>query len=192
MPARRHEPPSANLCYPGSVAIKFLGLALSLCLGACRTVEVQDYVHEPTHKLRQSIVNSSLQRIDGIQDRRLVVVPNFRTFSPSYVANRAVLIIVSVGATTVQMDGAKLVNKDTGATQDIDLNEVCEVAKSVPKTGYFLGFVSLLKEDFDGFSAFNQAQELELTVTYRLADGQSVTETILLKRVVRKKTAWST
>ncbi len=176
----------------GSVAIKILLLTLSLCLGACRSVDVQDYVHEATHDIRQSLVYSSHQKIEGIKDRQFVVVPNFRTFTPSYTANRALLIIVSKGATSVHMDNAKLVNKDTGAIKVIDIDQTYEVAKSVPNTDFYLGFVSLLKEDFDGFADFNQAKQIELTVNYRLVDGKAVTETMLLKLVVEKQTAWAT
>lgn len=173
-----------------STSIKTLTFLLAIFLSACSTVVVQDYIHEPTQNLRQSIIYSGHTELDGIDENKFVIVPNFRTFTQSFSANRAVLIIVSDVQTSITFSSASLTNKDTGEVQSIELNEEYLVSKPVPETGYFLGFVSIFDHTYEGYEKFNSASELELEITYTISGGRPKTESLLLKLITKKEVAW--
>lgn len=174
------------------VTTKILISVIAVFLTACSFVEVQDYEHEPTHDIRQSIIYSGQQEIDGIGSREFVIVPNFREFTSSFSTNRAFLFVISKGITSINVMSVKLHNKDTGHTELIELGERYQVSKSTAETGYFIGFVPLLKESYDKFGLFNTAKELELIITYNIAGGREITEKLILRRIIRKETAWIT
>lgn len=176
----------------GEFAIKYWLLIFALFLSACSVVDVQDYVHAPTHELRNSVIYSGHQSVRGVGDQQFVLVPNFRTFTSSYSVNRALLIVVSAGETIINVRNVLLRNQETGAFEAMELNKTFEVAKPVPDTEYFLGFVPLFKEDYARYSEFNQAGKLELTIKYSIDGGQLTTETAVLERVVDKDVAWVT
>tara|TARA_B100000287_G_scaffold413119_1_gene444316 strand:+ start:878 stop:1417 length:540 start_codon:yes stop_codon:yes gene_type:complete len=174
------------------VDIKILVSVIAIFLSACSFVEVQDYQHEPTHEIRQSIIYSGQQEIDGIGNHEFIIVPNFREFTNSFTSNRAFLYVASKGKTSINVISAKLHNKDTGLIEVIELGGSYPVSKPVAETGYFLGFVPLLKESYEEYGFFNTAKQLELTITYKIAGGNEVTETLTLKLVTRKEVAWVT
>ena len=182
----------AGVMFSRRVTIKILISIIAIFLTACSFVEVQDYEHEPTHDIRQSIIYSGQQEIDGIGSREFVIAPNFREFTSSFSANRAFLFVVSKEITSINVMSATLRNKDTGLAEVIELGEGYPVSKSVAETGYFLGFVPLLKESYDKFGLFNTAKELELIIKYNIAGGPEVTEKLILKLITRKETAWVT
>ncbi|MCX2833110.1 hypothetical protein [Microbulbifer thermotolerans] len=182
----------AGVMFSRRVTIKILIPIIAIFLTACSFVEVQDYEHELTHDIRQSIIYSGQQEIDGIGSREFVIVPNFREFTSSFSTNRAFLFVVSKEITSINVMSAKLHNKDTGLTELIELGERYQVSKSVGETGYFIGFVPLLKESCDKFGLFNTAKELELIITYNIAGGPEVTEKLTLRLITRKEIAWIT
>lgn len=174
------------------VKIKILLLTVIFFLSACSFVEVQDYVHEPTQDLLESIIHSGHQEIEGAEGREFVIVPDFSTFSSSYSINKARLIIVSESANSISIKEARLLNTSSGDSKSIDLHQQYEVSSLVPGTGFYLSFVSLWDENFVSVSSFNKANELELIVSYSTAGSELKTETMILKLVARKEIAWIT
>ncbi len=75
--------------------IKILILIIAIFLSAHTSVDVQDYKHDPTDGIRQSIIYSGQQEIDGIGSREFVLIPNFRKFTDSFTHNGAFLYVAS-------------------------------------------------------------------------------------------------
>ncbi|RUO34855.1 hypothetical protein [Aliidiomarina soli] len=172
--------------------IKNLLLTLVFLLSACSSAEVTDYIHQPTQELRDSIIHSGQQEVSGIHGREFIIVPDFSTFSRSYSINQARLIIVSERTTSISIKEARLIHTDSGESELIELNQQYEVATLVPGAGVYLGFVPLLDIDFADYEHFNQAKELDLVISYRIAGGELKTQTMRLKLVTRNDIAWVT
>ncbi len=103
--------------------------------------EIAQNNQQPTNTIKHSIVYSSHTKIEDMASEELKLVPNFRTFAPSYSYGRGKLIFVSSYRINVSVTRAKILNIDTGASEEIELNQLISVEKKVPDTNYFLGFL---------------------------------------------------
>jgi len=159
-------------------------------------VEFDDYVHKPTQKLRQSLLyfeRNKARSIRGISGRQLAFVPNFRTFTESYVSSRrGELFIVSSLGQAMTVSKVVLLNVNTGVSRDMAQNKNTVEFKSIDGTGYQFGLLPIIKEDHQHFNDFNTADKLELTVTYSLGGGDAQSEKMVIELTTRKDFAWVT
>jgi hypothetical protein len=172
--------------------IRVLIAFIVLLLSACSFVDVQDYVHEPTNKLRHSIVYSSHTEIEGMDEEVLKLIPNFRTFSPSFSRKRGVMIFASKEKLTLTVLQAKITNVETGVSDELTINSDVLIGKSVPDSPYYLGFLVVVDENFKKSDQYNGAGSLKLAITYVDASGNIINETFVLKLITRKEVAWVT
>ncbi|MBZ0114553.1 MAG: hypothetical protein K8J08_18965 [Thermoanaerobaculia bacterium] len=162
-----------------------------------------DYVHEPTHELRQSLIYNH-DEYDVPEDQPLVLVPNFRTFTSSFSAPRSRLFFLSDRPTKLLVQTLSLRNVATGYVEEIRLETTYETQRSLKDTdfqkdsslqedtGWQVGYVPLFAEDQVDYEEFRDAEELEVTVTYS-QDGGAVRQEVLVLRLVKlSKTAWAT
>lgn len=166
---------------------------LTLLLGACRVVHIDDYVHEPTRQLRQSLIWSG-DSAKGADGRDFVLVPNFRTFPASWAQPRASLYVASISDDQIQINAATLTNLGTGVTQDIAIGGGGTPLALKPRDGtdYFVGNVVLLDSDFDDVGTFNEAEALELWIQYSISGDDPLEETMLIERIIRRTLAFPT
>lgn len=155
-------------------------------------VEYKDYVHEPTQKLRQSLIYSARTKVRGIGGRQLIFVPNFRTFTGSFSNNRAELLIVSSFDQEINVSEAVLHNIDTSSYEKIALDNKNIKFKSIEGTGYYIASLPLIGKDDAYIDKFNTAKKLELTITYRNSSNEVKKEIMAIELVTKSDIAWPT
>lgn len=135
---------------------------------------------------------SSHNKIDEMNGEEFKIIPNFRTFTPSYSFKQGSLIFAADREINVNVIAAKITNIDTGESSKIDINREIAVNKKVPKTQYFLGFLVVIDEKFSQTEKYSGAKALSVEVVYKNISGETVTESFLLNLVTRKDLAWVT
>lgn len=165
---------------------------MSVFLSSCQLIEIQDYVHAPTQKLRQSLIYSGYKEIDGVDDRLLVFVPNFRTFTESFSRHQARLLVLSSLDEEIHIRQVLLRNLDTTYSMAIEPDPNQSVLKFIEGTKYSIQFLLLIDEDSDQIEKFNTAQKLELVVTYSIGEEGLKDETMVIELVTKKDIAWAT
>jgi len=183
-------PVSAAYMDLSRVCTTILVLTISLFLSSCVMVEFDDYVHKPTQKLRQSLLyfeRNKARSIKGISGRQLAFLPNFKTFTESYVSSlRGELFIVSSLGQTTTVSKVVLLNVNTGVSREMAKDTNTVELKSIDETERQFGLLPVTKEDHQYFNDFNTADKLELTVTYSLGDGDAQSEIMVIELTPEK------
>lgn len=137
---------------------------------SCKVVEYYDYVHRPTHDLRQALVwqQSSMKNVSKLTDEPVLLVPNFRTFTSSYPEPAATLFLCSDKPETILVLRATLTDPATSRTALVELNEEVRIdQKGYKKKNPLMTQISLFENDTMDFTQFKNAEELIMEVHYR-------------------------
>ncbi len=172
--------------------IKYLIYLLFIFLVSCSVIDIQDYVHEPTHKLRQSIINSGYTKANSTKNRDLIFVPNFREFSPSFSGNRSSLIVLSKNTITIFVEKAILRAPKMDVSNTINISKKFNVQREVGTTGYKIDVIPLFDVKNTKYSNFQDSQVLELTIVYSLGGNSTEEKSFTLKLITKKDVAWIT
>lgn len=172
-------------------------MALAVITSGCSRVEVLDYVHEPTHDLRQGLIYNH-DKYEIPDDTRLVLIPNFRTFTTSFSVPNSSLIFLSRSRTKLLVQTVSLRNVATGHVEEVRVDTTYETERSLLETdiqedtAWQVGYGPLFDEDKVDYEKFRDAEELELTITYSQDGGAVKQEVFPLSLVRLSETAWIT
>lgn len=174
-----------------------LGAALLLASG-CAIVPVEQYVHEPTARIlnyrrtSQPLLPRKLRPAEG----EVLLVPDFASFSTSYLYQDGFLLVFTRGNRAVVIIGADLEVPETGVKQSVELNVSTKPMPLPRDRGYWGTRLRLFSNGWGetknvDFTKISGADNLILTIRWR--DGDRIVEQRFpLRRVVRKQDVWIT
>jgi len=179
----------------------FILSLLSPLLLSCKTIEVYDYVHEPTNHIRNRIIwgyGDNLS-VPHYTNEAVLFIPNLRTFTYSFSSPRYVnLYSCSMKKEHFFLENVTLINGDTKYQVKKEFNTTISIEKKVSSQHreykHLCKFISLFKDtNFNYAEHFANASSLILKVNYRYPGSSQTKEKVFkvyLKRV--KQIAWPT
>ncbi len=180
--------------------MKYLSLVLvALCLSSCKMVEYYDYVHKPTHDIRQKLIwqQGSVKPISKLTDEPVLLIPNLREFTPSYHERNVKLFVCSDKKEKIMITEAILLNDDTGYKITSTPNREVQLdQRDYKENGPYRIWIYLFRESSLDYTKFTGSSSITLIVKYRLlppeSDSEVHTKTYELKLKTVKDVAWPT
>ena len=161
-------------------------ISILLLLGTCGCLYVpsEDYVHEETQALRGG--RNWPATVMGIEGRKLVLVPNFRSFTSEYtnIERRASIMILADEPRDLYFEKAIISNRETGFTLELSLDQTVRIERPYYSTGYYINYAAIQLLDGSNNANFLDSPLIEVRVWYspdRLA--QATSEVFLIRRV---------
>ena len=169
----------------------FLLIVLFLILCSCSIVDVEDYEHEPTHNIRNSIIHWKYHRVAKLSNEFLLV-PNFREFSKSFSPhNSGRLYVLSKNQIKISIESVSL-RSETRPETLIIINKSEELERVLTDTHFFHTNIEMLSSDTFPVEKWNSEPIIWLTIRYSINDGESKAKTFRIEHKISKNIAWST
>jgi len=170
---------------------RILLVILLTMLSSCSLVDIEDYVHEPTHEIRNSIVNWNYGLVGELTDSAFILVPNFRKFSKSFSHRSGDLIVIDKTQSTILIESISL-KTDLMPDAIIAVNKTASPRSALKDTDYFFTNVILFDSDSFDISVWNGEATIWLTINYSVNGGKLDTKTFKLEHSISKMVAWMT
>ena len=184
----------SRLCFGryGSTRMKLYILILLSLLGcSCSIVEIEDYIHEPTNDIRNSIDHWSYSRLDKLVDEQIILIPNFRTFSASYSFHVGQVVVLSEYPVEVAIDSVSIWS-DNKKEVSVELNKKGMVSDRLGESKFYYLKLHILRMDDFPIEAWNSEPKIWVKVNYRFGERATESEVFNLKLVTKKEVAWPT
>tara|TARA_Y100000385_G_C13030502_1_gene610524 strand:+ start:106 stop:657 length:552 start_codon:yes stop_codon:yes gene_type:complete len=175
-------------------------LLSTFLLLSCRAVNVYDYVHEPTHNLRNYLIHKNGDiNISRHTKESILFIPNLRTFTSSFSSPKYVDVYAcSMKKGKVFLAKVTLINNDTNHEVGKELNKIVLIEKKI--SGRYVEYKQFCKsislfddKDINYKDNFMNAKSLTLKVYYRYP-GSSLEKEQIFKINLKKdkQIAWPT
>lgn len=169
----------------------FLLIILLLELCSCSIVDVEDYVHEPTHKIRNSIVHWKYQRVAELTKETFLMVPNLREFSKSFSYPSGKLYVLAKTQRKVFIESVSL-RSESKPEVLINVNKISELNRALKGTQYYSTNIVLFNSDNFPIEKWNSEPIIWLTIKYSENEGEIKVKSFKIEHEVFKEVAWST
>ncbi len=167
--------------------------AFLLLLSSCKAVEYYEYVHKPTAQIKDCLWNSAYKKAKCLKDENLVLIPDFRAFSPSFSIPQSRLIVCSKNNKPIWISKAILRVKGEKTETTLKLSKEFPYREPTGKTGYHIVWILLFDEKNTEYSKYEMKNNLELEIHYSPSRGEpNKTEFFEINLKKRKDVAWPT
>lgn len=160
-------------------------------LCTCSIVELEDYVHEPTDRIRNAFVYSDYGRIAKLTDEPFLIVPDFRSFSRSFPVPHAKLYVLAKSKTEVTIENISLSSEDNKAVV-ININKSIVIDQSLKDTEYLYNVFALLSDANLDVRSWNSKENIRLSITFDKDGSGAQTKVFELHHEIYKEIAWAT
>jgi len=164
-------------------------LLLFLC--SCSVVDIEDYVHEPTNEIRNSIVHWEYGRVAKLTEAAFIVVPNFRTFSRSFSSPSGWVYILDKSNNEFYVESVSL-KSESKPEVSVTINEKVSLDWKLKDTEYSYTKVSVFKSDTFDIETWNNQPVIIFTIKYSVNGGEIRTTEFKLQHKIYKEVAWPT
>lgn len=169
----------------------YLLVLLSIFQCSCSIVEIEDYIHEPTNDIRNSIDHWSYSRLDKLVDEKVILIPNFRTFSASFSFHVGQVVVLSEYPVDVAIDSVSIWS-DNKKEVLVEINKKGTVNDRLGESKFYYLKLHVLRMDDFPIESWNSEPEIWIKVNYSLGGSVSKSETFNLKLITKKEVAWPT
>lgn len=168
-------------------------LAFLPILCSCKVVEHYEYAHEPTASVKDCLWDTAYKKAKCLDGKDLVLIPDFRTFTPSFADPYSRLIVCSKNDTPFWITKAILRVQGESTETIIELNKEYPYKEAMGESGYHVVWILLFNQKNTDYSKYEMKEHLEFEVHYSpTKSGPSKSEVFQLNLKKRKDIAWST
>lgn len=158
---------------------------------SCHIVEIDDYCHESTHEIRNSINHGKYSQIVGLSNAEIIIVPNFRTFSRSYSHFSGWIYILDKKQGQVYLKNVSL-KTELKPEETVVMNKSVSLDQKLGDTQYFYTQLPVFDSDSFDIEAWNNQPVIFFSITYSVNCGKLKTKQFKLHHKTHKDIAWPT
>ena len=169
-------------------------LACLPLLSSCKLVSYYSYDHKPTQSIKDCLWNTAYEKDKCLKGKDLVIIPDFRAFTPSFPRPSSRLIVCSKGNDPIWISKAILrVPSETNSETTLNLSKEYPHRQRMGKTEYGVVWVLLFDQKNCDYSKYEMKEKLELEIEYAPAKSEPLkTETFELNLIKKRDIAWPT
>jgi hypothetical protein len=168
-------------------------MAFMPLLSSCSVVEYYEYVNVETASIKDCLWDTAYKKAKCLDGKDLVLIPDFRTFTPSFTDPYSRLIVCSKNDTPFWISKAILRVKGESTETLIEFNKEYPYKEAMGDSGYHVVWILLFDQKNTDYSKYEMKENLEFEVHYSpTKSGPSKSEVFQLNLKKRKDIAWPT